>query len=166
MKRAIIFDLDLTLVDSTIAEYSRKIRDWPSVYSLIPRFALYPGMDAIFDYIRTNQINVAIVSTAPRTYIEKVVRYFDIPVDVIVGYHDASPIKPHPAPMFVALERLGINACDAISFGDRAIDVYSSKNAGIVSVGCLWGTKELDALVSSNPDFVISTPLEILNLLN
>lgn len=165
MKRAIIFDLDLTLVDSTIAEYSRKIRDWPSVYSLIPRFALYPGMDAIFDYIRTNQINVAIVSTAPRSYIEKVVRHFDIPVDVIVGYHDARPIKPHPAPMLRALELLGVNASDTVSLGDRAIDIYSSKNAGIIGVGCLWGTKELDTLMSSNPDYVISTPLEVLSLL-
>ena len=141
------------------------MQEFYDLFSNIYSFWVYEFEKLRFDYIRTNQINVAIVSTAPRSYIEKVVRHFDIPVDVIVGYHDARPIKPHPAPMLRALELLGVNASDTVSLGDRAIDIYSSKNAGIIGVGCLWGTKELDTLMSSNPDYVISTPLEVLSLL-
>ena len=165
MKRAVIFDLDLTIVDSTVAEQARSQRNWSLVYNLIPQFRMYSGMSEVLNSLRAEHIKIAIVSTAPRTYIERVVRYFDIPADVIVGYHDARPIKPHPAPMLRALELLGVNASDTVSLGDRAIDICSSKNAGIIGVGCLWGTKELDTLMSSNPDYVISTPLEVLSLL-
>ena len=36
MKKAVIFDLDLTLVDSSLSESARRIRDWKTVYTLIP----------------------------------------------------------------------------------------------------------------------------------
>lgn len=37
----IIFDLDLTLVDTTICEPSRHERNWQQAYALIPKCTLY-----------------------------------------------------------------------------------------------------------------------------
>ena len=88
-----IFDLDLTLVDSTIAESYRRSRNWAAVYSLIPQFTVYDGFDEVFDFIKQNGIKVGIVSTGPSVYVQKVVDHFRFPVDFIVGYHDA-PGKP------------------------------------------------------------------------
>ena len=99
MKKNIIFDLDLTLVDTTIVEQARHERNWPLAYSLIPKCKLYDGIENIFDIIRKYSIKTVIVSTSPRTYVEKVVDYFHMPIHGIVAYHDAKPIKPHPAPM-------------------------------------------------------------------
>lgn len=162
--RYIIFDLDLTLVDTSNLEDARKSRNWNLVYSLIPTTTLYPGMDRVFSYIRDNGIIVTIVSTAPRSYIERIVRYHNIPANYIVGYHDAKPIKPHPAPMFKALELMGARACDTISFGDRAIDIQSSKAAGIKSIACFWDTKELGQLLQAHADGQINSPLEIITI--
>ena len=108
---------------------------------------------------------MAIVSTAPRTYVEKIVQHFNIPCDHIVGYHDAKPIKPHPAPMLKALELLGCNSKEAISFGDRVIDIQSSNAAGVESVACFWGTKEKAELVKSGYSHAIVNPGEILTLI-
>jgi phosphoglycolate phosphatase-like HAD superfamily hydrolase len=138
----LIFDLDQTLVNSRILKPLRQKRDWQSVYSLIPQCTLYPGISEVFDYIRINKIPVCIVSTAPRPYIERMIRHFNIPCNAIVGYYDAKPIKPHPAPMLKALELLGADASEAISFGDRQIDIESSNRAGIRSVACLWDSDE------------------------
>ena len=68
--KGIIFDLDLTLVDSTVAEEARSRRDWQRVYSLISQFKLYPGIEDVFNHIRLNRcdLKVAIVSTAPSAY--------------------------------------------------------------------------------------------------
>ena len=60
--KSIIFDLDLTLVDSTIAESARKAKDWQLVYSLIPQFSIYDGLENVFDIIRKHDIKVCIVS--------------------------------------------------------------------------------------------------------
>ena len=163
--RKIIFDLDLTLVDTTIVEQARHERNWQLAYSLIPKCKLYEGMDEVLAIKRKININTCIVSTSPRTYVEKVVDYFNIPVQHIVAFHDAKPIKPHPAPMLKALELLGCNAIEAISFGDRVIDIQSSNAANIESVACFWGTKEKSELIHSNYKHAIVSPKEILTLI-
>lgn len=161
----IIFDLDLTLVDTSILEPYRHKRDWNTVYTLIPQCKVYDGLEEIFGIIRKHNIKTCIVSTAPKTYVERVVRHFNIPVDYIVGYHDAKPIKPAPEQMYKALELLGCKANDAISFGDRVIDIHSSNSAGIESVACFWGTKEKSDLLRSEYSHAIINPHEILTLI-
>lgn len=163
--RDIIFDLDMTLVDSSIAEYARKRREWQNVYSMIPRFLLYPGMDSVFSFIRENGNKVAVVSTSPRPYVERVCRYFDIPTNVILGYHDCGRIKPAPDGFFRAMSALNISPDNTISFGDRAIDIEAANAAGVISVACLWGTNEFDALISSNPTHTITLQLKIIDLI-
>lgn len=162
----IIFDLDLTLVDTSNLESARRSRSWQLVYSLIPTTKLYPNMDKVFSYIRENGIIVTIVSTAPRPYIERLVRFHNIPVNYIVGYHDAKPIKPHPAPMIKALELMGANVGDVISFGDRAIDIQSSDAAGIKSAACFWGTKESDLLSNSHFTYALMTTDDLLKFIS
>lgn len=161
----IIFDLDLTLVDTTVVEQARHERNWPLAYSLIPQCVLYDGIDHVFEIIRKFKINTAIVSTSPRPYVEKIVQYFNIPVENIIAYHDAKPIKPHPAQMLKALELLGCSAKNAISFGDRVIDIQASNAAGIESVACFWGTKEKSELLHSDYSHAIVRPDEILTLI-
>jgi HAD superfamily hydrolase (TIGR01509 family) len=161
----VIFDLDLTLVDTTVLEPFRHSRNWSEAYANIPRCSMYAGVRQVLDYMRSNGIKVCIVSTSPRPYVEKIVGYFGIHADFIVGYHDAKPIKPSPAPMFRALQLLGCTASQAVSFGDRAIDIQSSKAAGIKAVACTWGTKELAALMASAPDYTIGSPAEMIQYL-
>ena len=165
MKNYIIFDLDLTLVDTTLAEPYRSRRDWNGAYAVLPRCTVYDGLGEVFAIIRKYGIKTCVVSTSPRTYVEKVVQQFNLPINFIVAYHDAKPIKPHPAPMLKALELLGCDARSTISFGDRAIDIQSSNGAGIESVACFWGTKEKAELLKSGYNHAIVQPNEILTLI-
>ena len=126
---------------------------------------LYEGMEEVLAIIRNNNINTCIVSTSPRTYVEKIVDYFNLPIQHIVAYHDAKPIKPHPAPMLKALELMGCRADEAISFGDRVVDIQASNVANIESVACFWGTKEKLDLLHSHYNHAIIKPVEILTLI-
>lgn len=163
--KSIIFDLDLTLVDTTCLEEYRHTRNWQEAYNHIPDTKLYPGISEVLDIIRKHNIKMAIVSTSPRSYIEKIVAHYNIPVKYIVSYHDAKPIKPHPAQMLKALELLGEPASNVISFGDRAIDIQASNAAGIESVACFWGTKEKSELLNSGYNHAIINPSEIITLI-
>ena len=164
MKNA-IFDLDMTLVDSSIAESARKQRDWQSVYSLIPRFSLYEGMNEVFDFIRMNGVRVAIVSTSPRSYVERVCHLFDIPSNAILGYHDCGRIKPAPDGMFRAMAAINTTADNTVSFGDRVIDILASNAANIPAIACLWGTSESFLLAKSGPKATIVRPVQIIDFL-
>jgi phosphoglycolate phosphatase-like HAD superfamily hydrolase len=165
MKQYLIFDLDLTLVDTTIVEPFRNNRDWDSAYSKLSKCHVYDGLDQVFEVIRKYNIQTCIVSTSPRPYVEKIVKYFNLPINHIVAYHDAKPIKPHQAPMLKALDLFGCAAKDAISFGDRVIDIQSSNAANIESVACFWGTKEKVMLLNSGYNHAIIKPSEILTLI-
>lgn len=163
--RSVIFDLDLTLIDTTICEPARHNRNWQEAYSLIPKCTMYNGIEEVLDKIRKHSIKAAIVSTSPRPYVEKMVAHFNIPVQHIVSYHDAKPIKPHPAQMLKALELMGEQAANVVSFGDRAIDIQASNAAGIESVACFWGTKEKPELLRSGYRHAIIKPSEVLTLI-
>ena len=164
MKKGIIFDLDQTLVDSSIAEPYRG-KNWGKVNELIHSFILYDGFEAVFDFIRINEIKVAVVSTAVSNYVNNVLNHFSIPHDVIIAYHDVRHRKPNPEAFVKALDYLELNTQEAISFGDRGIDIQASLSAGVDSVACLWGTKEKDILLSLKPTFVVNRPIEIIHLL-
>ncbi|MBR8764878.1 Pyrophosphatase PpaX [Porphyromonas levii] len=163
--KSIIFDLDLTLVDTTSLEELRSKREWSKVYSLIPQTSLYDGLEKVFDIIRTHNIKSVIVSTSPRSYIERVVRFHNIPIQHIIGFHDAKPIKPDPAAFYKAIELLGEPPKNIISFGDRAIDIQASNAANIESVACFWDTKEKKELLQSDYSHAIIHPSEIITLI-
>ena len=139
------------------------IRD--RAYALIPKCTLYEGIDEVFVIIRKFGIKSCIVSTSPRPYVERLVAQFNMPVKWIVSYHDAKPIKPHPAPMLKALELMQCSAKETISFGDRVIDIQASNAANIESVACFWGTKEKSELLRSGYSHAIVKPEEIITLI-
>jgi len=161
----IIFDLDLTLVDTTCLEELRHNRNWAEAYKKIPHTSMYSGIKEILDIVRKYNIKAAIVSTSPRPYVEKLVQYYNMPIQCIVSYHDAKPIKPHPAQMLKALELLGATSQNTVSFGDRVIDIQASNAAHIESVACFWGTKEKSELLHSGYSHAIVSPNEILTLI-
>ena len=163
--KKIIFDLDLTLVDTSVLGPARKTRNWPLVYSMIPQCRVYNGVEEVFRFIEDNRLLTTVVSTAPRSYVCRVLDYFNLHVDHVIGYHDTVRIKPDPEPMLKALSLMKTRAADTISLGDRSIDIASSRSAGIQSVACLWGTKERELLLSSSPDVIISSPIEMISLI-
>lgn len=163
--RKIIFDMDLTLVDTSCLEEARHKKDWEEAYRLIPQTKMYEGIPEILGIIRKHNIETTVVSTSPRPYIERLIAFYDIPIKHIVGYHDAKPIKPHPAPMLKALELMQATSKETISFGDRVIDIQASNAAGIESVACFWGTKEKKELLRSGYSHAIIKPEEILTLI-
>jgi phosphoglycolate phosphatase-like HAD superfamily hydrolase len=165
MKKAVIFDFDQTLVDSKISGEMRKSRDWQSVYKLIPKFRVYDGFIDVFNHLKENNIQVAIVTTSPGVYAQKVLNHFNIPYHHLVDFFKVKPIKPHPAPMLMAAEMLKTSTSNIISFGDRKIDIISSNLAGIESVACLWDSNENHEINLANPTYTINKPIDIIPLI-
>lgn len=153
-----IFDLDQTLIDSRIAKDLRKKRDWGNVYKLIPSFRLYDGIYELLNEIHRNMIKMAIVTSSPRPYCERVIRYFSLPIDVCVCYHDTNKHKPNPDPIILAANELHAKALDnVISFGDEANDIIASNSANVFSVACTWGSDNISNLLSANPRYICKT---------
>lgn len=165
MIKGVIFDLDQTLVDTSISEGYRKDRNWSKVYGLTSSFQLYDGISIALKYLTDNNIKICIVTASPGKYAKKVLDCFNIPFDHLVDYFSTARKKPFPDPMFRALELLNLNPSEVLSFGDRAIDMESAHKARIKSVACLWGTSEKNQLILTNPSYIIEKPIEMVKLL-
>ena len=68
--KAIIFDLDQTLVDSRHIEHLRRSRQWSIVYQKIPAILAYDGINEVLSVTRDNGIKLAIVSSSPSSYVQ------------------------------------------------------------------------------------------------
>jgi HAD superfamily hydrolase (TIGR01549 family) len=159
--RGIVFDLDLTLIDSGPAEALRAQRKWASVYELIPRLTPYPGVDELLSFLKKTGIGTAIVTSAPKSYCSRVVDHWGWQIDYMVCYHDTIRKKPHPEPILRFLELSGLEPTEVISVGDDPGDVVMAMKAGVRVIGASWGTKSVRALRESGPEAICATPEQL-----
>ena len=66
--------------------------------------------------------------------------------DYLVGGGDTKKSKPDPEGMYLAMKELGGTKENTIYVGDNDIDYTSAVNAGIDSIICTWGPRELTVL--------------------
>ena len=161
----VIFDLDLTLIDSSIAEPLRRQRAWNKVYPLIAKFKVYPGIHDLLAELRSWGVPSAIVTSSPRPYCTRVVAMHNFQISELVCYHDTTRRKPHPAPTERALKQLDLESSDAVAVGDEAKDIQSAGACGVTSIAATWGTIDEDALLAAGPDMVAATVEELQQLL-
>lgn len=163
--RGAIFDLDQTIVDSHVLDPLRRRRQWQQVYAQIGRSRLYEGIPELLGALREASVMIAVVTSTPRTYASRLLSHFGLAVDGLVAFHDTTEHKPNPAPILVALERLNVEAHEAISIGDDPKDILASRSAGVRSVAALWGALDPETLVGARPDEVARTVADLRGIL-
>ena len=157
----VIFDLDLTLVDSrSVLEYQRS-RRWRTVFSMVPGIQPYDGVPEVLSRLRAASVPIAIVTSSPDQYCKKIVEHQGWDIDTIIGFHDTRNRKPHPDPINLALQRVSIAAAHAVCVGDRPDDTVAARSAGVFSIGAAWGSLDPAALVESKPNLVCQTVSEL-----
>jgi HAD superfamily hydrolase (TIGR01549 family) len=161
-----ILDLDQTIVDSSCSESFRKKREWEKVYELIPQFIVYEGMHEVIRTLRKRQIQIAIVTSSPKTYSEKVLRYWNIDYDHLISYHDTKRHKPDPEPINLALSTMGLANEEVASIGDQWSDIVASQKAAVWTISCLWGNADNSELIKQNPHLVVSEPSQLISRIN
>lgn len=70
-------------------------------------------------------------------------------VDVAICAGDTPAPKPDPAPVRIALERLGVPADRAVMVGDTEVDVIAAKAAGVTAIGVGWGPLGAEPLIQA-----------------
>lgn len=150
MIEAVLFDLDQTLVDTSCLAALRRGRRWREAYASAARTRVYPGVKALWVWLRSAGYRVGVVTSSPSAYASAVLEAHGFVPDVLVAYHDTQQHKPHPAPLLLACARLGVVPTQAVYVGDMAADVEASVRCGMRSVGAGWGAEDVGALCTAD----------------
>lgn len=121
---------------------------------------LVKGYDAVLEtlgQLHAMGIKLAIVSTKGQDGLARGMKVLGAGhlFDVIVGIDDVTHVKPHPEPILLALQKLGVTKEEAIMIGDNSHDIEGGQNAGVRTAGVAWAAKGEEFLQQFNPDYML-----------
>jgi HAD superfamily hydrolase (TIGR01549 family) len=138
-KKAILFDLDETLVLTSALEPLRRLRNWPRVYANFAQTQLPPDtLKFVSDLKTLGDVEIGVVTKAPRPYTQKLLSFHGLDVPVLVAYHDVSRQKPHPEALLKAAAKLDLPVGRCIYIGDHPDDMEAAAAARCAGIGVTW----------------------------
>lgn len=84
----------------------------------------------LIDLIKKTKLKTALVTTARRTNIQKLLEKYDLHFDVTVTQEDVMKHKPYPHAYINALEKLGLKADECLAFEDSRPGFVAARKAG------------------------------------
>jgi len=152
---------DKAEIDAMIATY----RAYNSTHhdTLVRR---YPGMEEVIRGLKQRGKRLGVVTSKMQKGAQSGLALCGLGglFDAIVAADDTQRHKPHPEPVYLALERLGAVAQSTVFIGDSTHDLAAGRAAGVRTGAALWGPFSREALAEHEPDYWLETPSDIMAL--
>ena len=127
----------------------------------------YNGIPELLKALKAAGHTLAVASNKYQAATEKIVaHFFPNTFDVVLGERVDVPRKPDPQIVWDILASLPstINHKPSTLYvGDSLVDAATAKAANLPFVACAWGFCTKEQLLTAQPDYMITHPLELLN---
>lgn len=188
--KTVIFDYDGTLFDtSEMQKYVGETKKYPrfspnwvkarkEYLSHIDECTLYEGWEDVFNFLKDNNIQAAIVSGNNREVLNLAVRYFGLrelfPKEKVnrIGCRDVNgnvvrKRGGNPTLFEYALSQLDVDPQNVLSFGNELCDAQAASKAGITAYNCLWGAvdDERELMLKDTEHECLTSPKQIIDIL-
>lgn len=166
------YGFDEAQAEEAVAKY----REWFAPKGIFQN-AIYPGIPQMLKALKEKGKVLAVASSKPQIFVEKILAHFDIYdyFTVIVGSELDGTRGRKEEVVEEALRQLGeINgwneeagAADRgiVMVGDRKFDIHGGKQYGLITVGVTFGYAEDGELEEAGADYVVDTVEELRRLL-
>lgn len=122
----------------------------------------YKGMPELLETLSERGIMTAVASNKADEFTQAVVdKLFSHKFSCVCGKKDGFDKKPSPMIADYIINTLAANKEQTLFIGDSGVDMQTAHNAGIKSVGCLWGFRTKEELTENNADYLVEKPSEI-----
>ena len=127
----------------------------------------YPGVPELLDCLQSRGMKMAVLSNKPADFTRKCVEGIlaNWKFGAVIGAEDGIPSKPNPAGALEIADRIQVSPKDFIYLGDTGVDMSTATGAGMLAVGALWGFRGRDELLRYGAKILLSSPQEMLSLL-
>ena len=79
----------------------------------------------------------------------------------VIGAREGVPHKPDPATALEIADMMKLDPEEIAYVGDSDVDMMTGKNAGMKTIGVLWGYRDEKILKENGADHTVKTPEEI-----
>lgn len=137
-----------------------RIFDQNCTYHVTP----YEGIPEMLKALKDRGIHLAVLSNKPDRQTVKVVKeiFGDNIFDYAQGQKDGIRRKPTPDGVWYLMEQMQVSKEECLYIGDSEVDAATGKNAGLKTIGVLWGFRDRKTLETAGADHLIERPEELL----
>jgi len=124
---------------------------------------IFDGLKDYLDLLKADGYSFAIVSNKPDFAAKTVANalYGEGYFDRVIGQKEGSALKPDPHEVLSVMQELGADAKNCVYVGDTDTDMRTGKNAGLYTIGVLWGFRGREELEANGADVIVATPKEL-----
>ena len=158
--------LDFFGLDTPLMRFTDKLRRRRGVYPA-EEFRLIEGVEETVLRL-SEHYPIAIVTTRSRYHIDQFCKQFTTLAPVIkatCGMQDTPRLKPHPAPVRLAAQKLGVPVENCLMVGDTAVDVKAARRAGAWSIGVLCGFGQRKELNRAGAHVILESSAQVADLI-
>ncbi len=128
----------------------------------------FEGVSEALRALKRRGIQLAVVSTKRADILHKGIRQLEANdvFDVIISLDDVQHAKPHPEPLQKAMDAIGAKKETTWMVGDNSHDIEGGHRAGVYTIGVAWSMKGAHYLRQFQPDVIVETMQQIVDLVD
>ena len=152
-------DTDASRIEEGMEIYGR-IFDRNCTYHVTP----YEGIPEMLKALKDKGIQLAVLSNKPDRQTVKVVKaiFGEELFDYAQGQKEGIRRKPEPDGVWYLMEQTHVSQEECLYIGDSEVDAATGRNAGLKTIGVLWGFRDRKTLETAGVDDLIDRPDELL----
>lgn len=152
-------DTDASRIEEGMEIYAR-IFDQNCTYHVTP----YEGIPEMLKALKDKGIHLAVLSNKPDRQTVKVVKaiFGEELFDYAQGQKEGIRRKPEPDGVWYLMEQMHVSKEECLYIGDSEVDAATGRNAGLKTIGVLWGFRDRKTLETAGADDLIDRPDELL----
>ena len=152
-------DTDASRIEEGMEIYGR-IFDRNCTYHVTP----YEGIPEMLKALKDKGIQLAVLSNKPDRQTVKVVKaiFGEELFDYAQGQKEGIRRKPEPDGVWYLMEQMHVSKEECLYIGDSEVDAATGRNAGLKTIGVLWGFRDRKTLETAGADDLIDRPDELL----
>lgn len=126
----------------------------------------YEGIKEVLQILNANNIKCVVLTNKAQAYATELIeRQFKGEINFVVGQREGVPTKPNPIGIYELLQMYDVPKEKCIYMGDSDIDMQTAKNAGVTSIGVLWGFRTKQELLEAGAQHLAETPEQLLEMI-
>ena len=152
-------DTDASRIEEGMEIYGR-IFDRNCTYHVTP----YEGIPEMLKALKDKGIQLAVLSNKPNRQTVKVVKaiFGEELFDYAQGQKEGIRRKPEPDGVWYLMEQMHVSKQECLYIADSEVDAATGRNAGLKTIGVLWGFRDRKTLETAGVDDLIDRPDELL----